>query len=111
MELKSILLIIILLVLFLISADQVIKNRKKKLLQKVPEEVIPSPISQGLAYLVGVAGGIYISLVMLTSFLQIAFPETVKILGVEVDLLAAIAFLLAIVQPWIIKIYNLLSNK
>jgi len=60
---------------------------------------------------VGVAGGIYLSLVMLTSFLKITLPQSILLLGVEVDPLATISLLLAILQPWINKVLELLKDK
>lgn len=51
--------------------------------------------------LVGVAGGIYLSLVMVTSFLQLNVPERVSLAGVEFEPLATISLLLAIIQPFL----------
>ena len=110
MWMKPIFLLLIIIILFVVSASQVVNNRQKKVLKQTPNE-IPSAISQALTYLVGVAGGIYISLVMLASFLKIALPESIQIFGVSLDPLAVIAFALAIIQPWVIKAYNSISNK
>lgn len=111
MWLKPTIVITILIFLISLSVNEVVKNQRKKLLKQMPEETIPGAISQGLTYLVGVAGGIYISLIMLTSFLKIVFPESVQFFGVAVDPLAIISLLLAILQPWVIKVFNLLGNK
>ena len=42
-------------------------------------ETIASPVSIALGELVAIAGGIYLSLVLLTSFLKLSLPEKVRI--------------------------------
>jgi len=96
---------------FIISSVKALKNKNRKILKQTPEEIIPGTISQGLTYLVGVAGGIYISLIALTSFLKIVFPKSILLFGVSVDPLAVISFLLAVLQPWVINCYYSISNK
>ncbi|MCL4442238.1 MAG: hypothetical protein M1609_17105 [Firmicutes bacterium] len=59
-----------------------------------------SPISESLAGLVGTAGGIYLSLVMLTTFLEIDVPSRVNVSVVSLEPMAAISFLLAIISPF-----------
>lgn len=65
----------------------------------------PSPLSQALAGLVGTAGGIYLSLVLLFTFLGLELPERVMLWGVQVEPLAAISIALAVVQPFVLRIW------
>jgi len=111
MWIKPAILILLLIFMFTVTANEIVKSQRKKFLNQIPQETIPGAISQWLTYLVGMAGGIYISLIALTSFLKIAFPETVYILGVSVDPLAILSLLLALIQPWLIKFFNFLNSK
>lgn len=61
--------------------------------------VVPSPLAEAVRQLVGVAGGIYLSLVMLTGFLGMNLPERIMMGHMELDPLALSAMGLACVQP------------
>lgn len=61
-----------------------------------------SPVSLALQDLVAVAGGIYLSLIMLVSFLKVAVPEKILIFSLEVDPLAFFSLCMGIVQPMIL---------
>jgi len=67
-------------------------------------EALPSPLAQALANLVGVAGGIYLSLVMLTSFLDLRVPERVEIGHLSLEPLATVSFALALLQPFLNRV-------
>lgn len=64
-----------------------------------------SPLSQALANLVGVAGGIYLSLMVLVSFLEVQLPPRVKIGQISMEPLAVVAFGLALLQPFAMRIF------
>lgn len=99
----------LLLVFFLVAAFLAVLLRSSQLRRRtyqVPEQIIPGVFSKSLAELAGVAGGIYLSLVMLVSFLQIELPQTVIILGVGMDPLATVSILLAILEPLVMEIYE-----
>ncbi|HBT47810.1 MAG TPA: hypothetical protein DEA73_08050 [Peptococcaceae bacterium] len=66
-------------------------------------EGVPSPASRALAELVAVAGGIYLSLIMLVSFLKLSLPETVSLGGWNVDPLALLALSAALLQPLLLS--------
>ncbi len=68
-------------------------------------EAVASPASRALAELVAVAGGIYLSLVLLVSFLKINLPETITIGQVQVDPLAIVALLVALLQPFLVSLW------
>jgi len=80
-----------------------VKERKFQLMWRSTPR--PSPLSQALAQLVGTAGGIYLSLELLFTFLKV--PEEVykhSVFGME--LLAFLALVLAIVQPFAFKLWR-----
>lgn len=66
----------------------------------------PSPLSQALAGLVGTAGGIYLSLVLLSTFLGLELPERVWLWGVQVEPLAALSITLAVIQPFVLRVWH-----
>lgn len=65
----------------------------------------PSPLSQAIQELVGTAGGIYLSMIALISFLKIDIPERITVLHVAFDPLAFIAITIAVVQPIVIRLF------
>lgn len=68
------------------------------------DDVRVSPLSQALQDLIGVAGGIYLSLIMLVSFLKLTMPEKITLYSMEVDPLALFSLCLGIVQPIVLNI-------
>jgi len=60
-----------------------------------------SPISIALKDLAAVAGGIYVSMMAIISFLRIDFPERVRFFNVCFDPLAGISLILATVWPFL----------
>lgn len=69
-------------------------------------ETKPSPISLAIQELIAVAGGLYLSLVMLVSFLKIELPDKVLICNVTLDPLACTAIFLALFQPLLAKLFK-----
>ena len=63
------------------------------------EETINSPLAEAMSQLVGIAGGSYLSLVMLVSVLGIEMPQKVNFLDMLLDPLALLSILLACLQP------------
>ncbi|MBE3571632.1 MAG: hypothetical protein IMW95_01580 [Moorella humiferrea] len=74
-------------------------------------EAVASPVSRALAELVAIAGGIYLSLVLLVSFLKISLPETIAIGGFLVDPLAVVALVIALIQPLILGLWPRLKGR
>lgn len=62
-----------------------------------------SPLSMAIQEVVAVSGGVYLSLVMLTSFLKLDIPDRVSLSSVAIDPLALTAICLAMVQPLFFK--------
>lgn len=69
-------------------------------------ETKSSPLSQALANLIGVAGGIYLSLMIMVAFLEINLPEVVQVGGLSLEPLALISIILALAQPFLQKIVD-----
>lgn len=67
-------------------------------------EIKISPISLALQELIAVSGGIYLSLVMLISFLKLDVPEKILIFSFYIDPIAFLSITLSIVQPFFIKL-------
>lgn len=63
-----------------------------------------TPLSQGIVDMVAIAGGIYLSLVMVANFVGYAVPGNVPFLGGEVDPVALIAVTLALVEPFLSRL-------
>ncbi|MDK2820553.1 MAG: hypothetical protein PWP31_518 [Clostridia bacterium] len=75
--------------------------------RSVEVEPINSPLSRALAEIVSIAGGIYLSLVLVVNFLKINIPETIFIGRVQFDPLAIVALILTIIQAFVLNFVNL----
>lgn len=68
-------------------------------------DVKSSPLSLAIQELIAVAGGVYLSLVMLISFLKLDVPQKILLFQMWIDPIACIAILLSIIQPFFIKLF------
>jgi hypothetical protein len=102
--------LVILLLLLLMSLYMRVNHKQRTAAESIPDNAKPSPVSEALKELIGTAGGIYLSLVLLVSFLQIDVPDTWLIIGMEMDPLAFISIGLVAIQPLIIAIYEKLKG-
>lgn len=68
-------------------------------------EPLSSPLARALANLVGVAGGIYLSLTLFLNFLEISLPARLSLGPVTVEPVAALAIGLAIIQPFVLRLF------
>ncbi len=103
--------IVLLIILYLSFRQRVrIKNRFHKDLGDLPTDPLPSPISTALTEMLGVAGGIYLALVMAVSFLQIDVPPKVDIYGLNIEPLALTAVILSLIQPYFVEIKRCLKR-
>jgi uncharacterized membrane protein len=87
-----------------------IQNKKRVESHKLPEHSKPSLFSEALQELIATAGGIYLSLVLLVTFLQINLADKWQIYEVKMDPLAFIALSLALIQPLALRFYRLLKG-
>lgn len=62
-------------------------------------------VSLAIKNLAATAGGIYLALIMLVSFLKLDVPEKANLYGLVLDPLAALAIILAVVQPVLLKLF------
>lgn len=69
-----------------------------------------SPLSLAIQELVAISGSIYLSLVMLVSFLKLDIPTTIKIFDFSIDPLAFFAISLAIIQPLFLSIFKAIKK-
>lgn len=69
-------------------------------------EARQTPLSQGIVDVVAVAGGIYLSLVMVAGFVGYTIPGKVSFLGSELDPVAAMAVVLALVEPFLARLFE-----
>jgi fatty acid desaturase len=65
-----------------------------------------SPLSEALTNLIGVAGGIYLTLVVLTAFLELQLPELINLGRISLEPLAAVSIFLALIQPYLQRVLN-----
>ncbi len=70
-------------------------------------EAKSSPLSRAITGLVGTAGGIYLSLVLLQTFLELAPPQHVHVGDIALEPLATVSIALAIVQPFVLRLWSL----
>lgn len=69
-------------------------------------EQISSPLSEAITQIIGVAGGIYLSLVMTINFLGIVWPEKINLGGAMVDPVAVLAIILSCLQPIVLWVWH-----
>jgi len=69
-------------------------------------EAKSSPFSQALANLVGVAGGIYLTLMIMVTFMELQVPERIQVCGFSMEPLAAVSILMALAQPYLHRVIN-----
>jgi uncharacterized membrane protein len=94
------LLIFILLIITSVRAKIFLNQRRQK---ELPE-IIASPVSQAITQILGTAGGIYLSLVMLASFLEIEVPQKILIIKWSLDPLAFFSLSITLLQPLITRV-------
>jgi len=71
-----------------------------------PMETKSSPFSIAVQELVATAGGVYLSLVMLVSFLKLDLPGKINLFQISMDPLALTAIMLAIFQPLFFRLFK-----
>lgn len=67
-------------------------------------ETKSSPISQAIANLIGVAGGIYLSMILLCTFIELELPERVSVGAYSIEPLAAVSIIVALVHPYMQRV-------
>ena len=103
-------LVVLLLVLLSIRERVRLMNMRDKNWDSIGEAQ-SSPLSRALTGLVGTAGGIYLSLVLLQTFLEMDVPENIYLGGIALEPLAAVSITLAIVQPFATRFFVLTRKR
>jgi hypothetical protein len=94
---------VLLLVALLGGFVLALRRRAERLTRLATEAPAPvsSPLAEALKEFIGVAGGVYLTLMALNEFLGLNLPNPVEFRGVSFDPLALLAVLLAVVAPWL----------
>lgn len=95
---------LVLLAFCLLIAGSVFLRMRNIRAENMPTQ--PSPFSHAVEGLVASAGGVYLSLVTLVSFLKIEIPEKIALFQVSLDPLATFSIGMAVIQPLIVKIIS-----
>lgn len=98
-----IILVFLILVLWAVRTKIFIKRTRGA---EVLDNTVASPASAALGELVAVAGGIYLSLVLVSSFLKLSTPDKIKLLDMSLDPMALVAIIIALFQPIIMALYH-----
>lgn len=72
----------------------------------LPTDTKESTFSIAIAELVATAGGIYVSLLLLFTFLDLEVPGKIALMGIQVDTLAGISLGVALLQPILLGIFR-----
>ncbi|GBF34197.1 hypothetical protein DCCM_3309 [Desulfocucumis palustris] len=107
MYISSIIFALVVLAFVVLSLRERIRIKALKERAWDGSETKSSPLSQALSNLIGTAGGIYLSLVMLFSFMEIQTPERIGFLKIQLEPLATLSFVLAIFQPFLLRLWQL----
>jgi len=76
-----------------------------------PVEPSTSFLSESIVELLGVAGGIYLALVMVAAFLQIDLSEKLLIGTAKLDTLAVLSLTLALLHPFLSRIWCMVTGR
>mgnify|MGYP003458285898 CR=1 FL=1 len=94
------LLLLAVLMLLILSVWQRIKYFRQTI---DDDKLKASPLSLAIQELISLSGSIYLSLIMLVSFLKLNVPETIILFEISIDPLAFLAIGLAIIQPFFLR--------
>ncbi|WP_066635315.1 hypothetical protein [Desulfolucanica intricata] len=110
--LSSVILLLILAIILLFSLRERVRLRhmREKNWEKIGESKT-SVMSQAIIGLIGTAGGIYLSMVILFDFLEVDMPNRISMAGLNFEPIAAISFALAIIQPFILRFVHLSRHR
>lgn len=79
-------------------------HRGKENVEEMP--IHGSPLAESISQTVGIAGGIYIAIVTTINFLKLDVPETFTCWGISLDPIATTAFLVTILHPFILAVFD-----
>lgn len=100
--------ILILLGLLMCSVNQRIQRLKRTYVSNRTEDqempVQGSPLAESITQTVGIAGGIYLAMATTVNFLKMDVPETFNLWGLSLDPIATTAFIITILQPFVLGV-------
>jgi formate-dependent nitrite reductase membrane component NrfD len=70
-----------------------------------------SAISRALEELAALAGGIYLALLMIVTFLGMELPEKTSFIGFSANPLALLSLVLALIQPMVLEVYQTIKLR
>ncbi|TYO97877.1 hypothetical protein [Desulfallas thermosapovorans] len=106
MKISALVFVLVIVLLIVISVRERIRwqtMRDKN--WDVIGEAKSSPLSQAITGMVGTAGGIYLSLILMQTFLELQIPRSFQVSGVSLEPLAALSIALAIIQPFAMRLF------
>jgi len=86
-------------------------NLRRRRAFDVTDSARASPASMAIAELIAIAGGVYLSLMLFVSFLKITLPDRITISHLQLDPLAVIAIVVALLQPIFLSLYSYCCKK
>lgn len=90
---------------YLAAKEKAFWNMRRK------SDSVPSPLSKALVQLLAMAGGIYLALLSLATFINLEMPERIIAYGFSFDPLAGAAILLALIQPFMLRFQNFIKKR
>lgn len=81
---------------------QRVDRGKGSVAQEIP--VQDSPLADSITQTIGLAGGVYIAMITTINFLKLDVPETFNFWGLSLDPIAMTAFIVTILQPFILAV-------
>ena len=98
---------LVLIILFATGSIWLRVCRSRTSIDSIPQvEPKSTPFSAAVQDLVATAGGVYLSLVLIVSFLKLELPERITISILSFDPLAMTALGVAVMQPVFGKIFS-----
>ena len=97
---------VVLLVLIYLSVRERVNRHSDKMMRSADGDKKTPPLAATLTTLVGTAGAIYLAVVMLVEFLKIDVPAKIELLGINLEPLATVSILLAIIQPFVLRVFK-----
>lgn len=101
----TIIIILILIFLFILAVRARLILKRRRNIRSI-ENTVTSPASLAIGELAAIAGGIYLSLVLLQSFLELTIPDKITFLSMSLDPLAFAAVIIALLQPLFFLLYD-----
>lgn len=99
MQLFGLLLLALAVALVLLSSWLRLANVKRQ--RSLTRDVQDTFLSNEIKNIIANAGGIYISLSLAASFLKLDISQEFALMGIQFDIIAALALILAVLQPFI----------